>query len=69
MNWKWHAGCSSERPLPIVHASKLPSPDKLALLVAQSWMLLSESNDGVEGMPKLLSVYSHPPLSHSRSSA
>ena len=40
--------------------------DKLALFVAQPWMLLSESNNGVAGVPKLLIVYSHPPLSHLR---
>jgi hypothetical protein len=38
----------------------------LALFVGQPWTLLSESNDGVAGVPELLVVYLHPPPSHSR---
>jgi hypothetical protein len=33
----------------------------LALFVGQPWTLLSESNDGVAGVPEFLVVYLHPP--------
>ena len=33
--------------------------DNLARSVGQPWVLFSESNDGVAGVPKFLDLYSH----------